>query len=109
MLALIYRTFPAMSEVYFRRFWLSQWVALIGLWMQLTAQQWLVYSLTGSPLLLGLLGVAQFGPIMLFFIAGRCCGGSYRQTFPRSFYTGGLFRASAPACIARFYRLGQLL
>ena len=58
MLALIYRTFPAMSEVYFRRFWLSQWVALIGLWMQLTAQQWLVYSLTGSPLLLG--------PIMLF-------------------------------------------
>lgn len=66
MLALIYRTFPAMSEVHFRRFWLSQWVALIGLWMQLTAQQWLVYSLTRSPLLLGLLGVAQFGPIMLF-------------------------------------------
>lgn len=34
--------------------------------MQVTAQQWLVYTLTKSALLLGLLGIAQFGPIMCF-------------------------------------------
>lgn len=34
--------------------------------MQTTAQQWLVYSLTKSALLLGLLGVAQYGPVMIF-------------------------------------------
>jgi MFS family permease len=32
--------------------------------MQITAQQWLVYDMTKSPLLLGLLGVAQFGPVL---------------------------------------------
>lgn len=63
---ILYKTFPAFSQPYFRYFWLSQWFALIGLWMQLTAQQWLVYTMTGSAFLLGLLGVAQFGPIMLF-------------------------------------------
>lgn len=31
----------------------------------MTAQQWLVYTMTKSALLLGLLGVAQFGPVML--------------------------------------------
>jgi MFS family permease len=34
--------------------------------MQVTAQQWLVYDMTKSALLLGLLGVAQFGPVLLF-------------------------------------------
>jgi MFS family permease len=34
--------------------------------MQRSAQVWLVYTLTNSPLLLGLLGVFQFLPILLF-------------------------------------------
>lgn len=34
--------------------------------MQSTAQQWLVYTLTKSALLLGILGVGQFGPVLLF-------------------------------------------
>lgn len=62
----ILKLFPAIGQPYFRQFWLSQTVALLGLWMQITAQQWLAYSLTGSAVLLGLLGVAQFGPVMLF-------------------------------------------
>lgn len=66
MITFLYKLFPAFSQVHFRHFWISQWFALIGLWMQITAQQWLVYQMTGSALLLGFLGVAQFGPIMLF-------------------------------------------
>ena len=46
-------TFPAFTIKNYRTFFLSQWVALMGLWMQLTAQQWLVYEITDSPLLLG--------------------------------------------------------
>ncbi|WP_026884085.1 MFS transporter [Clostridium akagii] len=58
--------FPALKEVNFRYFWTGQCVSLLGTWMQRTAQQWLVYSLTKSPLLLGILGVVQFTPVLLF-------------------------------------------
>jgi MFS family permease len=40
----------------------------MGTFTQRTAQAWLVYSLTKSPFLLGLLGVFQFGPTFLFSI-----------------------------------------
>ncbi|HEY8805538.1 MAG TPA: MFS transporter, partial [Clostridium sp.] len=58
--------FPALKEKNFRYFWTGQCVSLLGTWVQRTAQQWLVYSLTKSPLLLGLLGVVQFTPVLLF-------------------------------------------
>ena len=58
------RTFPALKYRNFRYFWFGQCISLIGTWMQITAQQWLVYTMTKSALLLGLLGVVQFGPIM---------------------------------------------
>lgn len=58
--------FPALTHRNFRYFWMGQCLSLLGTWMQRTAQQWLVYDMTKSPLLLGLLGVAQFGPVLLF-------------------------------------------
>ena len=65
------KTYPALIHRDFRCFWLGQSVSLIGTWMQATAQQWLVYSLTKSAFLLGLLGVAQFGPMLLLsLVAG---------------------------------------
>lgn len=57
--------FPALTHPNFRYFWFGQCLSLLGTWMQKTAQQWLVYDMTKSPLLLGLLGVAQFGPVLL--------------------------------------------
>lgn len=41
---------------------MTQWIALIGFWLQLTAQQWLVYTMTDSAFLLGLLAACQFAP-----------------------------------------------
>lgn len=64
MLTKLKSIYPALGERNFRYFWFGQCISLIGTWMQATAQQWLVYSLTKSALLLGLLGVAQFGPVM---------------------------------------------
>jgi predicted MFS family arabinose efflux permease len=52
----------------FRRFFTAQLIAQIGSWMQTVAQSWLVLTLTSSPLLLGLIGTLQFGPILLFSI-----------------------------------------
>lgn len=58
--------FPALTHRDFRYFWTGQCISLLGTWMQRTAQQWLVYSITKSPLLLGILGVFQFLPALLF-------------------------------------------
>jgi MFS family permease len=55
----------------FRLFWSGQLVSLVGTWMQSVAQAWLVLELTGSPLRLGLVGAAQFTPMLvLSFLAG---------------------------------------
>lgn len=59
-------TFPSLSHKNFRYFWFGQCISLIGTWMQRTAQQWLVYTITKSAFLLGILGVGQFGPMLLF-------------------------------------------
>lgn len=50
----------------YRLFFTGQLISLLGFWMQAIAQSWLVYRLTGSPLLLGLVGFAGQAP-MLFF------------------------------------------
>jgi MFS family permease len=49
----------------YRLFFAGQLVSLTGSWMQSTAQQWLVYRLTGSPLKLGTIMVASTLPVML--------------------------------------------
>ena len=51
----------------YRLFFSGQSISLIGTWIQRIATPWLVYHLTGSPFLLGLVGFA--GQIPTFFIA----------------------------------------
>jgi len=63
---LVSRSFPALTHDNFRIYWLGQCVSLIGTWMQNIGQTWLVFSITGSPLLVGLLGAIQFLPITIF-------------------------------------------
>lgn len=58
--------FPALQVKDYRIFWTTQWIALIGFWLQLTAQQWLVYTMTDSAFLLGLLAACQFAPSLFF-------------------------------------------
>jgi MFS family permease len=50
----------------FQLFFSGQLISLIGTWMQNIAQAWLVYRITGSSLLLGLVGFAGQIPIFLF-------------------------------------------
>ncbi len=57
--------FRAMRHRQFRVFWIGQWLSVNGTWMQTTAQAWLVYRLTDSPMMLGLLSVVRFGPALV--------------------------------------------
>lgn len=49
----------------YRLFFTGQSISLIGLWMQAIAQSWLVYRLTDSPLLLGLVAFVGQAPMLL--------------------------------------------
>jgi MFS family permease len=57
-------TFRSLQYRNFRLFWVGQCISLTGTWVQRTAQTWLVYSVTNSPLKVGLVGVAQFLPLL---------------------------------------------
>jgi MFS family permease len=59
-------TFSALKYRNFRFFWFGQCVSLVGTWMQRAAQTWLVLQLTNSAFLVGLLGVFQFLPQLMF-------------------------------------------
>ncbi len=58
------RGFAAMRHPNYRRFWFGQIGSLVGAWMQSVALPWLVLSLGGSPLQLGLVMAFLFGPSM---------------------------------------------
>jgi MFS family permease len=45
-------------------------ISLVGTWMQLTAQAWLVLQLTHSALLLGVVSLLQYLPAMMFSLYG---------------------------------------
>jgi MFS family permease len=54
----------------YRLFFAGQLISLIGTWMQSVAQSWLVYRLTGSAFLLGLVGFAGQMPVFLLSPVG---------------------------------------
>ena len=60
------KTFSSLKHIEFRYFWFGQIISWTGTWIQRTAQVWLVYTLTNSSFALGLLGVFQFVPMLLF-------------------------------------------
>jgi MFS family permease len=57
----------ALGSRNYRLFVAGQLISLVGTWMQMVAQSWLVYRLTGSAALLGLIGFA--GQIPVFVLA----------------------------------------
>ena len=55
----------AMKHRNFRLFFWGQLISVIGVWMQSTAQQWLVYRITGSQTSLGLVTFISFLPVLI--------------------------------------------
>ena len=61
------RIVRALRHRNFRLYIGGQLVSLVGTWLQVVAQSWLVYRLTDSPLLLGATGFVGQAPV--FFLA----------------------------------------
>lgn len=72
-------TFRALRHRDYRLFFVGQFVSLVGVWIQSVAQSWLVYRLTGSAVLLGIVGFAA--QIPTFLVAPW--GGAAADRFPR--------------------------
>ena len=63
--------FRAFASPNYRLFFGGQIVSLIGTWMSMTATSWLVYRLTGSAMMLGVVGFAgQFPGFVMGPFAG---------------------------------------
>ena len=58
-------TFAALAVPNYRRYIRGQSVSLVGTWMQMTAQSWLVLTLTGSSTALGAIIALQTLPVLL--------------------------------------------
>jgi MFS family permease len=67
---LLRRTFQALTYPEFRVLWCGAFVSTVGTWMQKVAQSWLVFTLTGSPFLLGFDSFLGELPILLFSLIG---------------------------------------
>jgi MFS family permease len=73
------KTFSALRHRNFRLFFSGQLISFTGTWMTTTAQGWLVYQLTGSKALLGIVAAAASAP-MLFFATW---GGWVADRYPK--------------------------
>lgn len=69
--------FAALHLRDFRLFWIGLFIGNIGTWMQMTAINWLLYDITGSPLQLGLNGVARAAPAIALGIFGGALADRY--------------------------------
>ena len=73
------RIFTALRHRNYRLFFWGQLISLIGTWMDKTAEGWLVYQLTGSKMLLGVIAAAGTAPMLLFSF----WGGSIADRVPK--------------------------
>ncbi len=62
--------FRALRHADFRRFLTGQTISLVGTWMQIIAQGWLVLELTGSAFAVGLTTTMSTIPILFFTLYG---------------------------------------
>ena len=79
MSAALRRSFASLSIPNYRRYFAGQIVSLSGNWMQIVAEMWLVLSLTGSGLAVGVTSALQFLPMLLF----GAWGGMLADRFPK--------------------------
>ncbi len=79
MVTILKRIFASLRYRNFRLFWFGQGISLVGTWMQSIGQAWLILRLTNSPFLLGLIGAAQYTPILVLSVFA----GSLVDRFPK--------------------------
>ena len=71
--------FRALKNRNYQYFFIGQLLSLIGTWMQSVAQAWLVYRLTGSTVLLGLISFSGQIPVFLLASIGGAIADKYNR------------------------------
>ncbi len=66
----ILKVFPAFRNKNYQLYFAGQLVSLIGTWLQIVAQGWLVLELTNSAFLIGLVAAISTFPTLLFSLFG---------------------------------------
>lgn len=64
------RTFTALKYPNYRLWFWGQMISMLGTWMQITAQGFLIYDITRSPAYLGYVGFASGLPTWVFMLYG---------------------------------------
>ena len=73
------RVFTSLRHRNYRLFFWGQLISLIGTWMDKAAEGWLIYQLTGSKILLGVIAAAGTAPMLVFSF----WGGSIADRLPK--------------------------
>ncbi len=73
------KMFAAFRHRNYRLFFIGQLISLIGNWVNSTAEGWLVYQITGSTALLGVVAAASTGPMLVL----STWGGSIADRHPK--------------------------
>ena len=92
----LHRMLVAFTYRDFRVQWFGACTSSIGTWVQLTAQNWMVLSLTGSAFFLGLDSFLQQLPIMLFTLVGGVLADRHDR---RRTLLGSQYMQMATACV----------
>lgn len=66
----LFSSFPAFQSKNFQYYFWGQLVSLIGTWLQVVAEGWLVLQLTNSAFLIGLVAALSMFPSLLFSLFG---------------------------------------
>lgn len=94
------QTLRALRHRNFQLFFAGQLISLIGTWMQSVAQSWLVYRITGSSALLGLVAFAGQIPIFLMSpVAGHAADRMNRHRMVIATQTASMLLALALAAL----------
>lgn len=70
MIKNVLKAFPAFRSKNYRLYFSGQLISLIGTWLQMVAQSWLVLQLTKSAFMVGLVSALGFLPVMFFSLFG---------------------------------------
>jgi MFS family permease len=98
--------FRALRHRNFKLFFGGQIISLVGTWMQTVAEAWLVYRLTGSSVLLGVLGFVSQIPIFLLSpLAGLAADRWPRHRVVIATQTASMFLAFTLATLTLTHRI----
>lgn len=86
--------FHALRHRNFRLFFIGQFVSLVGTWMQVVAQGWLVLELSNSPFLVGLVTSLESFPILLLTLYGGVLADRVDKRRAISFLQAGMLLES---------------